>query len=796
MKFSLDWLKDHLDTSENLNTITDTLTNIGLEIESVEDKSEIFKNFTVAKVLKAEKHSNADKLKVCQVETINGNFQVVCGAPNARQGMLGIFAPENSYIPGTDIHLKKTKIRGVESCGMLVSEREMGISDEHDGIIEIKDNYKIGDLFSEIFRIDEPVIEINLTPNRSDCLSVRGIARDLAAAGIGKLKDLNFKKSKEAFKSPISWKKEFQNNNLCPGVAGRYFKNVKNVESPKWIQDRLTSIGLRPISALVDITNYITFDLGRPLHVYDADKVSGNLTMRLAIKNEECLALNEVNYKCESDTIVISDDENKLHGIGGVMGGLHSGCSMETKNVFLEVALFDPISVTKTGRKLNLQSDARYRFERGIDTDSIYWGVEAATQMIVELCGGEVSEFVSSEINIEQTKPFMFDPNKVKTFGGIEINNKEQKKILVSLGFSIKEKNSKFEIYSPTFRPDIVGEADIVEEIIRIYGYNKIPLKKVTNQEEKKQILNTKTKTFYKSKKTIALNGYSEVVTWSFMDEKKAEIISDEIINLKNPISTDLNTMRPSTFPNLLEAINQNKARMYLRAKIFEVGPNFSKSLPEQQENVATAVAYGSSDEQNWLSNKKNIDVFSIKADLFSILDSLNVPIDNLLYEKLEGQIYHPGKSSSLRLGKNKIANFGELHPILLKAMDVNLKVFGFEIYLENISQFQENKSSTKGGFVNNPYQMVERDFAFLFPKAVKAGEIIKKVKKIDKNIVKKVTLFDVYDGDKLPENKKSIAIRVLLQPLDKTFNDQEIEELSKKIIDEISKSLDASLRN
>jgi len=496
MKFTLDWLKDHLDTSENLNTITDTLTNIGLEIESVEDKSEIFKNFTVAKVLKAEKHPDADKLKVCQVETINGNYQVVCGAPNARQGMLGIFAPENSYIPGTDLHLKKTKIRGVESCGMLVSEREMGISDEHDGIIEIKDNYKIGDLFSKIFTIDEPVIEINLTPNRSDCLSVRGIARDLAAAGIGKLKDLNYKKGKESFKSPITWKKEFQNKNLCPGVAGRYFKNVKNIESPKWLQDRLTAIGLRSISALVDITNYITFDLGRPLHVYDADKVSGNLTMRLANKNEECLALNEVNYKCDSDMIVISDDEKKLHGIGGVMGGLDSGCSIETKNVFLEVALFDPISVTKTGRKLNLQSDARYRFERGIDTDSIYWGVDAATKMILELCGGEVSEFVSSEINIEKIKPFMFDTNKVKTFGGIEINKKEQEKILVSLGFTVSEKKSKFEIQSPTFRPDIVGEADIVEEIIRIYGYNKIPLKKVTNQEEKKQILNTKIKTF------------------------------------------------------------------------------------------------------------------------------------------------------------------------------------------------------------------------------------------------------------------------------------------------------------
>ena len=408
MKFTLDWLKDHLDTSADLNTITDTLTNIGLEIENVEDKSNDFKDFSVAKVVKAEKHPDADKLKVCQVKTNNGDFQVVCGAPNVREGMLGIFAPENSYIPGTELHLKKTKIRGVESCGMLVSEREMGISDEHDGIIEVDIKNKIGDPFSKIFKLDEPIIEINLTPNRSDCLSVRGIARDLAAAGLGILKDLKFKTVNESFKSPMKWNKDFKDQNLCPGVSGRYFKNVKNLESPKWLKDRLTSIGLRPISALVDITNYVTYDLGRPLHVYDADKVSGNLTMRLANKDEECLALNEVNYKCNEEMIVISDDEKKLHGIGGVMGGLNSGCGMDTKNVFLEVALFDPISVTKTGRKLNLQSDARYRFERGIDTESIYWGVEAASQMISELCGGEASEYVSSELHIEKREIISF----------------------------------------------------------------------------------------------------------------------------------------------------------------------------------------------------------------------------------------------------------------------------------------------------------------------------------------------------------------------------------------------------
>ena len=796
MKFTLDWLKDHLETSKDLKTITDTLTNIGLEIESVEDKSEVFKNFTVAEVIKAEKHPDADKLKVCKVKTINGEFQVVCGAPNARNGMLGIFAPENSYIPGTDLHLKKTKIRGVESCGMLVSEREMGISDEHDGIIEVKDNFKIGDKFSKIFKLDEPIIEINLTPNRSDCLSVRGIARDLAAAGIGKLKELKFKKIKDNFKSPIKWNKQFKNNKLCPGVAGRYFKNVKNVESPIWLQKRLKAIGLRPISALVDITNYVTFDLGRPLHVYDADKVSGNLTMRLAQSNEECMALNEVNYKCDEEMIVISDDDKKLHGIGGVMGGLDSGCSMDTKNVFLEVALFDPISVTKTGRKLNLQSDARYRFERGIDAESIYWGVEAASQMINDLCGGEVSEYVSSEINVEKREVISFNTNMVKTFGGIEIQIKDQVKILKSLGFNVYELKSNLEIEIPTFRPDIVGEADIVEEIIRIYGFDKIPLKNINYEEVKKETLNNSIKTFHKIKKIIASKGYSEAVTWSFMDENKAKIISDETISLKNPISTDLNTMRPSTIPNLLEAINQNKARMYTSAKIFEVGPNFSKSLSDLQENVATSIAYGLSDESNWLSNKKNSDVFSTKADLFSILTSLNVPTENLLYEKISGLIYHPGKSSSLRLGKNKIANFGEIHPILLKNMDISLKVFGFEIFLENISQFQENKSSSRGAFINNPYQMVERDFAFLFPKEINANEIIKKIKKVDKNFIQKVTIFDVFEGEKLPENKKSIALRVLMQPQDKTFSDQEIESLSNQIIDIISKSFEASIRN
>ena len=439
MKFTFSWLKDHLETNKELETIVDTLTNIGLEIESVEDKSKDFNDFTVAEVLKAEKHPDADRLKVCTVKSIDGTFQVVCGAPNAREGMKGIFAPENSFIPGTGVKLKKSKIRGVESCGMLVSEREMGISDEHDGIIEVDSKHSLGEKFIEVFNLDDPVIEINITPNRGDCLSIRGIARDLAAAGLGKLKENTLIKSIEGtFDSPVKWEKDFNGDMeyICPGVAGRYFKNVTNKESPAWLQQRLKGIGLRPISALVDITNYITYDLGRPLHVYDADKINGNLKMRYAKENEDCLTLDEEKRKCTKDMIVISDDK-QLHGIGGVMGGLDSGCSLDTKNVFLEVALFDPISVTKTGRYLKLQSDARYRFERGVDPTSIEWGVQAATKMILDLCGGKASKTVQTRILKTKQNTIEFNTDKIKSLGGVEITKEKQKTILESLGFIV-----------------------------------------------------------------------------------------------------------------------------------------------------------------------------------------------------------------------------------------------------------------------------------------------------------------------------------------------------------------------
>ena len=807
MKFTLSWLREHLDTKADIKIIESTLTNIGLEVESVVDRTEELKPFTVAKVINVNKHPDADRLNVCEVKTIEGNFQVVCGAPNVKTGMLGVFAPQNSNIPGTKVKLKKTKIRGVESCGMLVSEREMGISDEHEVIIEIDQKYKIGNSFSEIYGLNDPIIEINITPNRSDCLSVRGIARDLAAVGLGNLKKLEINKIKGTFDSYIKWKRQFKKDEkkLCPGVSGRLFKNVKNVESPDWLIKKLLAIGLRPISALVDITNYVTFDLGRPLHVYDADKLHGNLSMRLAKEGETCKTLDEKEYVLSSDMVVIADDI-KLHGIGGVIGGLDSGCSSDTINVFLEVALFDPISVTKTGRKLNLQSDARFRFERGIDITSIDWGVDKATEMILELCGGEVSEITSDQSVQSKENIIIYDPDKTRTLGGVNIDLDHQIKILESLGFVVKSQyhvhirqlsKLMIEILVPYFRPDVVGSADIVEEIIRIYGYNKIEPQSVTKDPKiKKEILNGKLKSFYKSKRIIASRGYLEAVTWSFVSFEQASIGNKkENVKIRNPISSDLDTMRSSIFPNLLSTINTNIRRLYNNGKLFEVGPQFSGSQDNDQQMLATGIQYGSTYSETWSDEKRISDVFDVKSDVYFILDQLNVPVENILYEKTNNSFFHPGKSAQLRIGKNILAQFGEIHPFILQKFNIKTNVNGFEIFLDQISQFQTNKISTKNAYDNNALQAVERDFAFLFNENVTAIDIIKIVKKIDKQRIKKVTIFDVFFDEKLFKNMKSIAFKVILQPIEKTFTDIEIEQLSKTIINNISTSLGGQLR-
>ncbi len=799
MKFTLSWLKEHLETKAKIDVITDTLTNIGLEVENIEDKENDYKHFTIAKVINADKHPNADRLKVCKVETSKGNVQVVCGAPNAKSGMFGVFAPSDTYIPGTKINLKKSEIRGVESNGMLLSERELGISDEHEGIIELEGKYKIGDSIASIYGFDDPVIEINLTPNRSDCLSVRGIARDLAAAGLGTLKDLKVKKIKGSFKSNIKWLRKFKKDEeyLCPGVAGRLFKNVKNDQSPEWLKRRLTLIGLRPISTLVDITNYVTFDLGRPLHVYDASKLSGNLVMRKSQNKEKCKTLDDKEYVLSDEMVVISDDKS-LHGIGGVMGGLDSGCSQNTTDVFLEVALFDPISITKTGRKLNLQSDARYRFERGLDYTSIDWGVDVATQMILDLCGGKTSEIVADKLDSPKSKTINFNTTLTKTYGGINISEDQQKIILKKLGFLVSGKDKKiFKITIPSFRPDIASSADIVEEILRIYGFDKIePTSLQKDEGNTDEILSPNLKSFFKSRRLIANRGYLETVTWSFMDSKNADFLNNNSsIKIKNPISVEMDAMRPSTFPNLLNSINFNISKLFTEGKVFEVGPNFHGLEEEDQQMVATGIHYGFDSSISWNKKQRSVDIYDVKSDVFYILDQLNVPVESLQYDKLDNHIYHPGKSTKLRLGKNTIASFGEISPLLLNRFNIKTLVCGFEIYLDELDQFQTKKSSTKKSFDNNSLQKIERDFAFLFPLKIQAIDIINAVRKIDKKIIKNVIIFDVFDGKNLSNSKKSIAFKVIMQPQEKTFTDAEIENLSTKIIDLISKSFDGELR-
>tara|TARA_Y100000590_G_scaffold22603_1_gene26052 strand:+ start:1459 stop:3861 length:2403 start_codon:yes stop_codon:yes gene_type:complete len=799
MKFSLSWLKDYLDTKLNAYEISDYLTNIGLEVEKVTDRSIELKPFTVAYVKKAEKHPNADRLKVCEVETNKGIYKVICGAPNARTGMKAIFAPEGSYIPGTNITLKKTNIRGVESAGMLVSEKEMGISDDHEGIIEVENSYKIGESFSEIYGFDDPVIEIGITPNRGDCLSVRGISRDLAAAGAGKLKNLKTSVYKGSFNSPIKWKilLDKKNEKLCPAVAGIYFKNVKNRTSPKWLQKRLISIGLRPISTLVDITNYITFDLGRPLHVFDADKINGDLTMRLAKHNEKIKALDGKTYDLSKEMIVIAD-KNKAHAIGGVMGGEESSCTENTTNVFLEVALFDPISIAKTGRKLGLKSDARFRFERGVDPYSLDWGISISTKMILDLCGGKASKLtIAGNYKIKE-KNIKYTFSKVKTLGGINVKRNSQKSILKSLGFKVvNEKGDKCLIKIPSYRLDVIGEADIVEEILRVVGYNKIePISVLKKQEDESRAINSDQFANYKSKRIIASRGYSEVITWSFMSSKIANYFNyyNNIVKIDNPISSDLDVMRPSIIPNLLDSVTKNQSKLFHNAGIFEVGPQYKNVDLEGQHMMVTGIKYGNINQSNWNNEERVVDVFDIKADLNYFLTSLGILIDNLQLEYQAPNWYHPGKSATLKLGKSVVGFFGEINPIALNLFKIKNTVCGFEIFLDLLGKFKSKKDNIKS-FDNNPFQAVERDFAFIIDKSIKGEKIINCIKNTERALIKDIRIFDIFEGQNIPSDKKSVAIRIILQPKDKTFTDKDIENISNKIIANVKTTTGGDIR-
>ncbi len=801
MKFTFSWLKDHLETSSSLEEICNALPMLGLEVESVEDPARDLAAFTVAHVLEATPHPNADRLRVCRVDTGGEVVQVVCGAPNARTGMVGVFAPTGSYIPGTGIILKSGVIRGEESNGMLVSEREMGLSDEHEGIIELDDSAPLGAPMAEVMGLDDPVIEIAITPDRADCLGVRGVARDLAAAGHGTLKPLDTKTVKGTFESPIVWRRDLSegDQHLCPFVAGRYFRGVTNGPSPDWMQRRLKAIGLRPISALVDITNYVTYDLCRPLHVFDADKVVGDPTMRMATAGEELLALDGENYQLDESMVVIAD-ENGPEAIGGVMGGELSGCSAETSNVFLEVALFDQVRVATTGRKLSILSDARYRFERGLDPQSALWGTEIAAKLILEICGGETSHVVSGGEIPAFEREITLRPERVASLGGMEVEAGDQAKILRDLGFAVEEDGERIAAKVPTWRADVESEACLVEEVMRIRGFEDIPQTPLPrNRDLPAGVLSLSQRREALARRALARRGVNEAVTFSFVPAGIAKLFQggDKTLTLVNPISTDLAVMRPSILATLLPAAARNSDRGFGDVALFEVGPAYRDDTPDGQDQIAAGLRAGRPTAAFWGGSNRVLDAFDAKGDALAALEAVGAPVENLQVDP-DGapSWYHPGRSGALCLGPNVMAVFGELHPRVLKAIDIKGPVLAFEVNLAKVpAPKAKGGGKLRPALSLSPFQPVKRDFAFLLDDEVPAEKLIRAAKGADKKLVSGVELFDLYQGKGVEPGKKSLAITVTLQPTDKTLTDEEITAVSTKIVAQVAKATGGTLR-
>ncbi|MCW8835229.1 MAG: phenylalanine--tRNA ligase subunit beta [Rhodospirillales bacterium] len=804
MKFTLNWLREHLETDATLNEITERLTMIGLELEGVEDRAAALEGFVVAEVLEAEPHPDADKLRVCKVSTGKETFGVVCGAPNARAGMKGVFAAEGMYIPGIDVTLKKASIRGVESCGMLLSEREMGLSDEHSGIVDLAADAPVGAPAAEVMGLADPVIDIAITPNRGDCLGVRGVARDLAASGMGTLKPLDAAPVKGTFKSPIAVHLDFTGDDAraCPYFVGRAFRGVKNGPSPKWLADRLLAIGLRPISALVDITNYLTFGLGRPAHVFDMAKVNGDIHVRFARPGEKVLALNGKEYELD-DAMTVIADEKVAEAIAGIVGGEESGCTETTTDVFLEIAYFDPIRTAETGRRLNVQTDARYRFERGVDPAFLIDGAEVATRLILDLCGGEASELVVAGSEPEWRRELTMRGDRVKTLTGVDVPEAEQVRILEVVGCEVKKTGADFTVVPPSWRGDITdgieGEAGLVEEIVRLWGYDKIPV--VSTEREHalpKPALDTVKRRRSLARRTLAGRGMVEAVTYSFLPGAQAEMFGggQESLRLVNPISADLDVMRPSLVPNLIAAAGRNADRGIADLALFEVGPQFAGDRPEDQAMVAAGVRTGRAGPRHWTQPPRAVDVMDAKADALAALAAIGAPVDSVQIEADAPGWYHPGRSGAIKLGpKNVLAWFGEVHPGVLKSMDVKGPIAAFEVFVDNLPKPKAKKGAARPHLVLSPYQAVERDFAFVVDAEIAADGVVRAAKGADKTLIAGVSVFDVFSGESLGAGKKSVAISVTLQPTEKTLTDEEIEAVAAKVVAAVAKHTGGALR-
>ena len=790
MKFTLSWLKEHLDTTATLDEICEGLIGVGLEVEEVTDRTKELEAFKVAYVLEAEKHPNADKLRLCKVETAEGVKQVVCGAPNARAGMKAIIALPGAVIPVTGAVFAPANIRGQDSEAMMCSERELKLSDEHDGIIDVLGDWPVGTPALKALGLDDPMIYIKVTANRPDALGIHGLARDLAAKGLGTLKPLNATPVKGAFKSTITVSVDEKSS--CPLFVGRYFRGVKNGPSPAWLQARLKSIGLRPISILVDITNYITFTYGRPLHVFDADKVHGNISARLAKPGESLAALDGKTYTLTDQMTVIADDK-AAEGIAGIMGGEASGCSEGTTNVFLEAAYFDPQATAATGRKLGIISDARYRFERGVDPAFTQKGAEIATRLILELCGGEASELVIAGAVPNTARSYTLRKSRVKSLGGVDIPWTDQLRILHDLGFVVSEDGVA---QVPSWRPDVRGEADLVEEICRIHGLENIPNVAMSRPHDiARPVLNPLQKRMLAARRLLATRGFNEALTWAFLPEAHAKLFGGGQPELKlgNPISSELSDMRPSLLPNLIAAAGRNVARGFSDLTLAEVGHAYAGDQPENETLRAAGIRRGAAVLRNVQGGKRDVDVFDVKADVLSVLEACGVAVASLQVVSGAPAWFHPGRSGTIQMGpKNQIAWFGEIHPGVLRDMDVKGPVAAFEIVLNSIP-VPKQKGTAKPALVLSDFMPLSRDFAFVVESTVLSAELLKAVKGADKALISDAQVFDVF---KLPDGNISLAVSVILQPRDKTFTDEEIEAVSQKIIAGVAKAAGGTLRS
>ena len=794
------WLKEHLNTKANESKIIDQLTSIGLEVEGVKESKGELSEFKIAKILKAEKHPNADKLKVCDV-TLDGKkvIKVVCGAPNAREGLLTIYAPPGATIPKSNFKLKVAKIRGIESSGMLCSESELNLSNVSEGIIELKkkDN-EIGKSYFKSY--GEKVIDVSITPNRADCLGVRGIARDLAASGFGSLIKTKKTSLKQSFTQPIKISILKDKNQGCLAFGSCYIKNITNKESPSWLKEKIISLGLKPISAVVDITNYVMFDLNRPLHAYNADKINKEIIVRNSKLGESFEALDNKNYKLQNNMCVISDKTGVL-GLGGIIGGTSTSSELETKNILLESAYFLPVSIRKTSRALNINTDAKYRFERGIDPNSIKEGLELAAALIVKICGGSVSKFSIVGSVSQKNKVINLDVEKFQKVIGITISKAEANKILTSLGCKVKKNNKILKVEAPTWRPDIIQEIDLIEELIRIKGFDKIELIE-PEKKRNRATLNFSQKLFHLSQRALASKGYLEAITWSFTDSKidKQFAKGEQEIKIFNPISSDLDVLRRSVFSNLIIHLKKNQDRGHKDLSFFEVGPIFFGKNPGEQQIIVGGLRSGLVNRKSWQEKSRNVDVFDVKRDVVRTLIDLGLDESDLFVSNNTKNCYHPGRSGSVNLKSEKgphLAYFGELHPAIITNLDFKEKnIFGLEIFLKNIPKPNKKLRISKKNYVTSDFQKSERDFAFVVEKTFKVGELENIIKKTDDSIVKKVTTFDVFEGQNIPEGKKSVAINVVIQSHEKTLTESDLDQISQKIINTVKEKTGATIRS